>query len=95
LRLDIYVGERDLLGIGFSDNVIFSRQVYVRALLQPEFGMFLHLDEGFVNDPTSGTPMRRDGDGWLFDVAGDGFEATFRIGIESVPEAGAAVPYGT
>ena len=95
LRLDVYVGERDLLGIGFSDNVIFSRQVYVRALLQPEFGMFLHLDEGFVTDPNSGTPMRRGGEGWLFDVAGDGFEATFRVEIEWVPEVGAPLPYGT
>jgi Putative serine esterase (DUF676) len=95
LRVDVYVGERDLLGIGFSDNVIYSRQVFVRALLQPEFKMLLHMDEGFVTDPTSGTPMRREGDGWLFDVAGDGFEATFRIEIEWVPETGEPVPYGT
>jgi hypothetical protein len=95
LRLDMYVGERDLLGIGFSDNVIYSRQVFVRALLQPEFGMRLHMDEGFVIDPNSGTPMRREGEGWLFDVAGDGFEATFRIEIEWVPETGEPVPYGT
>ena len=30
LRLDVYVGERDLFGIGFSDNVIFRKQYYVR-----------------------------------------------------------------
>ena len=33
LRLDIYVGERDVFGVGFSDNVIFRRQYYLRAVL--------------------------------------------------------------
>ena len=33
LRLDVYVGERDSFGVGFSDNVIFHRQLYVRAVL--------------------------------------------------------------
>ena len=31
LRLDFYVGERDSFGIGFSDNVICHRQLFVRA----------------------------------------------------------------
>lgn len=30
-RLDLYVGERDTFGIGFSDNVIFRKQYYVQV----------------------------------------------------------------
>ncbi len=52
LRLDFYVGERDLFGIGFSDNVIFRKQYYVRALLPgpstPELRLFLHTGEDFA-----------------------------------------------
>jgi hypothetical protein len=48
LRLDFYVGERDLLGIGFSDNVIFRKQYYVRAVLEPELDVFLHTNEEFM-----------------------------------------------
>ena len=40
LRLDVYVGERDLFGIGFSDNVIFRQQYYVRALLSEPFTLY-------------------------------------------------------
>jgi hypothetical protein len=47
--LDIYVGERDLLGMGFSDNVIFRKQYYVRALLdQQPLKLYLHADERFA-----------------------------------------------
>ena len=31
-RLDFYVGERDLFGIGFSDNVVFRKQYYLRTV---------------------------------------------------------------
>lgn len=52
LRLDFYVGERDLFGVGFSDNVIFRKQYYLRALLPTEAGselrMFLHTGEEFA-----------------------------------------------
>jgi hypothetical protein len=34
LRTDFYVGERDLFGIGFSDNVVFYKQYYVRAIFK-------------------------------------------------------------
>ncbi|MDF2967939.1 MAG: hypothetical protein K0Q93_1717 [Nocardioidaceae bacterium] len=34
-RLDIYVGERDSRGTGFSDNVVFRKQYYVQAFLDP------------------------------------------------------------
>ena len=45
LRLDVYVGERDSFGVGFSDNVIFHRQLYVRVVLGPP-------------DPVGATPGR-------------------------------------
>jgi hypothetical protein len=48
LRLDFYVGERDLLGIGFSDNVIFRKQYYARAVLAPELAVTLHTNEDFM-----------------------------------------------
>jgi pimeloyl-ACP methyl ester carboxylesterase len=48
LRLDFYVGERDLLGIGFSDNVIFRKQYYARAVLAPEIALLLHTNEDFM-----------------------------------------------
>ena len=32
MRLDFYAGERDLFGVGFSDNVIFRKQYYIRAV---------------------------------------------------------------
>ena len=41
-RLDVYVGERDSFGVGFSDNVIFHRQLYVRAVLGPPTRLELH-----------------------------------------------------
>jgi pimeloyl-ACP methyl ester carboxylesterase len=53
LRLDFYVGERDLLGIGFSDNVIFRKQYYVRAVLEPALAMFLHTNEDFMLSTTA------------------------------------------
>ena len=52
IRMDFYVGERDLFGIGFSDNVVFRKQYYVRALLpgadQPELKLYLHTGEDFA-----------------------------------------------
>mgnify|MGYP001439554981 CR=1 FL=1 len=53
-RLDFYLGERDLFGLGFSDNVIFRKQYYVRALLPladtavSRLRLFLHTDEAFA-----------------------------------------------
>lgn len=45
-RLDVYVGERDSFGIGFSDNVIFRKQYYVQVF-PGERGaqFFLHTGE--------------------------------------------------
>lgn len=44
-RLDLYVGERDTYGIGFSDNVIFRKQYYVQAFPGSPPEVFLHTGE--------------------------------------------------
>ena len=86
LRLDFYVGERDLLGIGFSDNVIFRKQYYARAVLQPSLGVFLHTNEDFMlpaDAPQRRLPARSDltageqagtPDGWPMERVRDGWE---------------------
>jgi len=86
LRLDIYVGERDSFGIGFSDNVIFHRQVFVRAVLQP-IRLELHTDEHFeyAADASSvGSEMEQTEDGWKFPITDAAFDATFGIEISRV-----------
>jgi pimeloyl-ACP methyl ester carboxylesterase len=51
-RLDIYVGERDSRGLGFSDNVIFRKQYYVQAFPGTGPGseplLFLHTGEKYL-----------------------------------------------
>ena len=97
MRLDVYVGERDLFGLGFSDNVIFRAQHYVRVLLQAPYTFFHYPDERFArpgHQPTPGDVMTpRDG-GWEFDVSGPGFQATFRVELDTVPEVGDPWPFG-
>jgi hypothetical protein len=89
MRVDFYVGERDLFGVGFSDNVIFRKQYYIRGLLLAPYTMFIHDGEqfaapGYVDDPK--TLMKKVAQGWEFDVTGTGFKGRFRIEIEQVPE---------
>ncbi len=100
LRLDFYVGERDIFGIGFSDNVIFRKQYYIRALLpdrnQSAPQLYLHADERFAMpdfQPNDREKMRVEDGGWLFEVAGTGFQGTFRIEIDGVPEVGEPQPF--
>jgi len=99
-RLDFYVGERDLFGIGFSDNVIFRKQYYVRAI----FGkggrlteMWRHTGEefalpNFAPKPPNDQKMKGDGEGWCFDIEESGFKARLRVEIDEVPEEGDPVP---
>jgi hypothetical protein len=97
LRLDVYVSERDSFGIGFSDNVIFHRQLYVRALLADPVRLELHDDESFDagDAPSStGTEMERTDAGWTFDVRDPAFDATFGVEVFNVPETGDPVPLG-
>lgn len=95
IRLDFYVGERDLLGIGFSDNVIFRKQYYLRAVVPgPEnlatsldrVQMYLYTDESFT-DETAGTPMTLENGRWMFSIGGTGFEARLGIQLEYVGAA--------
>jgi hypothetical protein len=87
MRLDFYVGERDLLGVGFSDNVVYRKQYYVQAILHDEAlpDLVLHTDERFIRQGPSeeySKPMRVAQDGWDFEVRGTGFEGTFRVEFE-------------
>jgi hypothetical protein len=95
LRLDFYVGERDLFGIGFSDNVIFRAQYYVRALLAEPLKLYLHSDEKFAEkgfQPQATDEMIKVAKGWRFNVKGRSFQAAFQIEIDTVPEVGAPTP---
>lgn len=97
IRLDIYVGERDLLGFGSSDTVIFRKQYYVRTLLKRPFTMFLHTDERFAMPGFQPVPeeiITKTNNGWEFNVGEPGFEGTLRIELDKVPEQGPPVPFG-
>ena len=51
-RLDVYVGERDSHGIGFSDNVIFRKQYYVQAFpgeRLEDLALFVHTGEQYLS----------------------------------------------
>lgn len=94
LRLDFYVGERDLYGVGFSDNVVFRAQYYIRALLGEPLAMYRHSDERFAKagfNPGAADRMTKVPGGWQFDVSGDNFRATLQIEIDKVPEVGKPV----
>jgi hypothetical protein len=85
IRLDFYLGERDLFGIGFSDNVVFRKQYYARAVfedindLSTIRELVLHTGEDFT-DPGQAKTMRGTSPTvWEFDIGGTGFEATFRL----------------
>src|SRR5690606_38139973 len=49
-RLDVYVGERDSHGIGFSDNVIFRKQYYVQVFPGTSAELFLHTGEQYLSE---------------------------------------------
>ncbi len=96
MRLDVYVGERDAFGVGFSDDVVFRKQYYLRAVLgQPAPGADeLPLSELYVltGDEFAGgqpgTALERSPHGWTFPIGGTGFTAMLRIVLAAVPEDG-------
>ena len=97
LRLDFYVGERDSFGIGFSDNVICHRQLFVRAVLGDPVRLELHADEHFdyTDDASAvGTQMERSASSWRFQLEDPAFDATFGIEVFHVPETGDPIPLG-
>jgi hypothetical protein len=93
LRLDVYVGERDTYGVGFSDNVIFRKQYYIRAVLDEPLRLYRHEGEQFMKKTKDGPPyvppasdeMKANRSGWEFVVAGTGFEATLGMELATVP----------
>jgi hypothetical protein len=95
-RLDFYVGERDLFGIGFSDNVVFRKQYYLRTLINevpPE--LYLLTNESFMQDSRPSGTTTVVPAGWTFDVGGTGFMGTFQVEFDIVPEDGEPVPMQT
>jgi hypothetical protein len=92
-RLDFYVGERDLFGIGFSDNVVFRQQYYILTTL-PEEGIpqvYCYPDERFAAKefvPSDSDKLLPDRYGWSFNVENAGFWAKCRIELAQVPETG-------
>lgn len=94
VRLDVYVGERDLLGFGFSDNVVFRKQYYVRAIFRDrsntQIDRFeLHTKEDF-SEPSPDT--RLTDAGWTFPIGGTGFSAVLGLTFALVPEIGGPIP---
>jgi hypothetical protein len=56
-RLDVVVTERDSFGIGFSDNVVFTKQYYVQVLSgQDAPVLMVHTGERYVGPRTSVSP---------------------------------------
>ncbi|KQT01227.1 lipase family alpha/beta hydrolase [Cellulomonas sp. Leaf395] len=47
-RIDVYVGERDTFGIGFSDNVVFRKQYYVQVFPGDPWELYVHTGEKFL-----------------------------------------------
>jgi hypothetical protein len=89
------VGERDLFGVGFSDNVVFRKQYYVRAVAGgPEnlsaslngITLYLYTDERFADD-TPGEPLVYADGRWLFSIQGTEFEAQLGLSLEQVGTA--------
>ena len=89
VRLDFYVGERDLLGLGFSDNIVFRKHYYVRAVLEPALELFRHTDERFIDKgydiPEEDRMLEKDG-AWEFEVRGTGFDGVLRIEFDRLTE---------
>jgi hypothetical protein len=95
MRVDVYVGERDLFGIGFSDNVVFRKQFYVQAAMQPRLKLYWYPDERFAEKGfqlSEANEMVSDESGWRFPVSGTGFEGALRIELDEIPPIGPPVP---
>ncbi|WP_052745220.1 esterase/lipase family protein [Streptomyces sp. WM6386] len=101
-RLDVYLGERDSFGIGFSDNVVFRKQYYLQLLTEDgdEPALYLHTGEGLLANTReeleaatrveAAGVVRADGSGpdgaWRFPIRGTGFEATLAVSFTEEPE---------
>ncbi|GAB4199497.1 MAG: hypothetical protein Fur006_50220 [Coleofasciculaceae cyanobacterium] len=95
MRVEFYVGERDVYGLGFSDNIVFHEQYYVRVFLPPSEQqkpiLYLHADEQFAAPnfkySESHKPMEKLNNGWQFEIGGTelGFKGTFAIEVDKIP----------
>ena len=88
------MGERDLLGVGFSDNVIFRKQYYIRAVAGTtrdlsaslaHIEMYLYRDENF-GETSHADRLPLENGRWSFDIEGTGFEARLGIQLARVPD---------
>jgi hypothetical protein len=87
LRFDIYVGERDLHGFGFSDTLIFRGQYCVRAMLTGSLMLYQYIDVNTIkNDPDAGQGIQMNciNDEWQLVIDAEGFEGTLGIRLSSV-----------
>jgi hypothetical protein len=98
-RLDFYVGERDLLGVGFSDNVIFRKQYYLRATVPADRALAESLREAELSlytgedfeDEALATPLTFADGRWAFRISGTGFEAELGVELQHVADQAADV----
>jgi hypothetical protein len=92
IRLDVFVGERDLFGLGFSDNIVFRQQYYIRAVFE-DFDSLklqrleLHSGEEFREGAT-GEEVQKTAKGWEIEIDGTGFEAVMLLSFAKVPPSG-------
>lgn len=101
-RTDFYIGERDTFGVGFSDNVVYRKQYYVRVVQTKTNHpptLWLYNGEDFEGGRAQArtaskarNEMQPDGEGWVFEVKGTGFEGKLRIELDWVPEVGSPMP---
>jgi hypothetical protein len=47
-RLDVYLGERDTFGVGFSDNVVYRKQYYIQVFPGTPIEMYVHTGERYL-----------------------------------------------
>jgi hypothetical protein len=106
-RVDIYLGERDSFGVGFSDNVVFRKQYYIQAVVEPgPLALFVHTGEQYLGtkEPADRLELERLAQAsaeaavqraqstgrpgeWTFQTKGTGLAATWRVAIETEPDA--------
>lgn len=72
-RLDVYLGERDNWGVGFSDNRVFQKQYYLQAIQDK---LFLHTGERFLG-------TRRDDSAELLHTISDAAQAAADPTVEA------------
>ncbi|MUG92635.1 hypothetical protein F7734_09285 [Scytonema sp. UIC 10036] len=92
MRLEIYVGERDFFGMGFSDNLIVHEDYFVRAVLsQSGVKLYLYPDQQLAAE--SETEMTNVDGGFQFSVNEKSFDGTFVVEFDNIPDIGQPKPF--